>query len=671
MNRFFSHIGSRSLVRWAAASLIGVVSVSQALRALPGMLARSASLGAFALSALALLTIAGMASLWFARLRIGRELFCLGQHPATGQLVEARRSRLTTIAARGGKPDRGALAEAASAEERGQAYLGRFLVAVAVLIGLVGTFSGLAEALRGLPAILNGAASDPQKLAGLLAAPLSGLDVTFAAGIVGILSTLALALAQGDLQIHEELALARLEEETTHELIPALWPVAHSVEERMVRELVALREENRGMLLETGNSIGAHVAAATAKSTTELVARLGSAVEQSGKALAEAVELRFAEQLSALQKTAETEHSAQRDRSERLLKQLADNSKVLEQRFVSETSAQTAALREAGRTQTAALQEAAQAQVKLADELRTRSEASATLQSAQLQALQAELASQAELTQHTLTTAATRGHAESTLAWQALRATLGTEVSGLRDTLHRQIDGAREALSETATSVVTAMQTSGEQTQARLTALQVAAVEALSQGSLEAQCAIAEAAEQSSRALADGARALTEAAAVELGQTRTALVLAANQASESLSSALIASNDRLETLLGSTRSDLTDTLQASREAVDRLVTESVGALNTSCTSLAQSSERLAFVADALTPQLEALSPELHALGQEVALLGTRQQDHDQPLFADELLRLGEGMERLEALVRLGQPTNDGPLGEHVIEGAKG
>jgi len=46
-----------------------------------------------------------------------------------------------------------------------------------------------------VPAILSGAATDPQRLASLLEAPLGGLDVTFAAGIVGILATLALALA--------------------------------------------------------------------------------------------------------------------------------------------------------------------------------------------------------------------------------------------------------------------------------------------------------------------------------------------------------------------------------------------------------------------------------------------------------------------------------------------
>ena len=37
-----------------------------------------------------------------------------------------------------------------AAEELGRAYLGKYLVAVTVLVGLVGTFSGLMEALRGV-----------------------------------------------------------------------------------------------------------------------------------------------------------------------------------------------------------------------------------------------------------------------------------------------------------------------------------------------------------------------------------------------------------------------------------------------------------------------------------------------------------------------------------------
>jgi len=130
----------RTHVRFVLSGAIGLLAVSQALRSLPALSSR-APLGAGALVALAALTIAGLVSLFRARLRVERELVAMTQRPAQGELVTARRARLAEIAARGGSPDRESLAESAAADERGRAYLGRYLVAVAVLIGLVGTFS--------------------------------------------------------------------------------------------------------------------------------------------------------------------------------------------------------------------------------------------------------------------------------------------------------------------------------------------------------------------------------------------------------------------------------------------------------------------------------------------------------------------------------------------------
>ena len=119
-----------------------------------------------------------------------------------------------------------------------------------MLVGLVGTFAGLMETLRTVAPLLR-----DDKAAGieLLAAPLAGLDVTFGASIVGILVTLALTLIQGDLVLAEELTLARLEERTTHCLVPALWPAKESAAERTVRELSSLRAELAGFL---GQAVG-------------------------------------------------------------------------------------------------------------------------------------------------------------------------------------------------------------------------------------------------------------------------------------------------------------------------------------------------------------------------------------------------------------------------------
>src|SRR5581483_219276 len=110
-------------------------------------------------------------------------------------------------------------------------------VAVTVLVGLVGTFAGLMETLRGVAPLLK---DEQLSTLRLVAAPLAGLDVTFGASIIGILVTLALALVQGDLVLAEEEALARLEERTRHALVPSLWPAGDSAEERTARSLEAL-----------------------------------------------------------------------------------------------------------------------------------------------------------------------------------------------------------------------------------------------------------------------------------------------------------------------------------------------------------------------------------------------------------------------------------------------
>src|SRR5207237_1186677 len=111
-----------------------------------------------------------------------------------GELWSARRERLAEIRRAGARPDLDALAQATAAEETGRAYVGRYLVAVTVLVGLVGTFAGLMETLRAVEPLLR---DEKAGTLGLLAGALGGLDVTFGASIVGILATLALSLVQG------------------------------------------------------------------------------------------------------------------------------------------------------------------------------------------------------------------------------------------------------------------------------------------------------------------------------------------------------------------------------------------------------------------------------------------------------------------------------------------
>ncbi|HEY8923024.1 MAG TPA: hypothetical protein VIU64_01515, partial [Polyangia bacterium] len=208
-------------LRWALAGVTAVLTLVAAVQSLRAYAAHDLTLGTWAVVGLAILLVVGLASLGWARRRIAGELVALSGVGPAGQLERARRQRLQAIKDADGIPDGEALAEATRADEAGRAYVGRFLVATTVLIGLVGTFAGLMETLGKVAPLLRD--SDAGGVA-LLAAPLGGLHVTFGATLVAILATLSLALAQGDLTLAEERALATLEDRTRHEWIPQLWP---------------------------------------------------------------------------------------------------------------------------------------------------------------------------------------------------------------------------------------------------------------------------------------------------------------------------------------------------------------------------------------------------------------------------------------------------------------
>jgi hypothetical protein len=193
---------------------------------------------------------------------------------------------LVSLHARGVRPDREALATASEAEERGRAYLGRYFVAVTVLVGLVGTFAGLMETLRTIgPLVSEGSTLQ------LLQAPLAGLDVTFGASVVGILVTLALALVQGDLVLVEELTLARLEERTTHLLVPELWPPSHAADERTASELAQLRKDVERLGERAADRMAARLAEVLQTSTRTHLDALAQATQATLETLAKTTQL--------------------------------------------------------------------------------------------------------------------------------------------------------------------------------------------------------------------------------------------------------------------------------------------------------------------------------------------------------------------------------------------
>ncbi|HNN95927.1 MAG TPA: hypothetical protein PKI03_26815, partial [Pseudomonadota bacterium] len=274
-------------LRWLLGALIAAVSLVAASLALRTYITHGLWLGGLAVVVLALIAAVGFASLAHARLRLWRELAALSQTPAGGELLTQRRAELEAIQQSGTRPDLDALAAATAATELGRAYLGKYLVAVTVLVGLVGTFAGLMETLRGVAPLL---ADEQMTTLRALSGPLAGLDVTFGASLVGILVTLSLALVQGDLALAEEATLARLEERTRHLLLPALWPTRENTDERTLAEMTALRAELTDFLVRTSAAAAEKVAAVAKQEVDRMVSQVQHSVAESVQSTAGRVE---------------------------------------------------------------------------------------------------------------------------------------------------------------------------------------------------------------------------------------------------------------------------------------------------------------------------------------------------------------------------------------------
>jgi hypothetical protein len=318
-----------SRLRWGLAGGVALLALVATAGAMTTYVAHQLTVGMLAVGALALTLVAGLYSLVRARLRIAGELAAMRANPPRGELLTARRQRLAAIKAAGARPDVDALAGSTAAEEAGRAYIGRYLVATTVLIGLVGTFAGLMETLgRVAPLIVDKSA---EAGLALLTGPLSGLHVTFGASLVAILATLSLALAQGDLALHEGQALALLEDLTTHELIPRLWAPADDPAERTVRAVAELK--------------------------TILAGSVATALEGSARRLADNARTEGDRASKALEGTAGT-----------VQKEVARLCTTVAAALDEAARKQTAALEEAARKQTAALEEAARKQTAALEE---------------------------------------------------------------------------------------------------------------------------------------------------------------------------------------------------------------------------------------------------------------------------------------------------------------
>jgi hypothetical protein len=93
------------------------------------------------------------------------------------------------------------------------------------------------------------------------------------------------------------------------------------------------------------------------------------------------------------------------------------------------------------------------------------------------------------------------------------------------------------------------------------------------------------------------------------------------------------------------------------EALRSTIGDTAQRIETAAGALAEAATGLKDSTAGLLPQLQALGPELDALAREVALLSARADREVEPLLAEEMVRIGDGMARLEQLMAMAKKTS--------------
>ncbi len=635
-----------SKLRWGLGAALALIALLAALSVLRTYLGHRLWLGGISVLVLMAIDLVGFVSLGRARRRLYAEIAALAAEPPGGELLAERRRRLSAVHAAGGRPDLDALAAATAAIELGRAYLGKYLVAVTVLVGLVGTFAGLMETLRGVaPLLADERITTLQALAG----PLAGLDVTFGASLVGILVTLALALVQGDLALAEEEALAQLEERTRHVLVPELWPKSESADERTVRELLALRGELANFVVRAAEAAGERVARIATTEVSRLVHEVRATMTDAVQGTAVRVETGLLTMASTIEDKLTPVFAAQAERLSALqaAAEKAHTQAVAAGTRAADTIAQAAAQTLDGITRSAASLEQTNQEVLRntsgavtqivevsRDSIHRLEQALSALGTAQLAAstrlVEAQSAAAAKIA---ATQDDTRMHADAAvqrlLDAQAVRALQLEAAQSTRMAQFEETQATRAARLEQ-------VQTEGA---ARAEAALLALVAAQAQETAQLAAAHAASAQRIEESLHTRTNAqLAQSAALQQAQADSVARLEA---------ALLALGARQEAQLSATTTALCDTVRDSVGSEGLRLGATVQALGQSAMALGQAAEALG------TP-LSALTPELSALAREVALLAARSESEAPATTLDELVRLGEGMERLEALLRMAQ-----------------
>jgi DNA anti-recombination protein RmuC len=691
-------ISKVSVLRWVSAVAIAGLALLIALGAMRTYLAHEMTLGLGAVVATAVLLLVGLVSLGAARLRLGRELGALESASAVpqGWLWPARLARLAEIHAAGATPDPEVLADVTRAEEAGRAYLGRYLVATTVLIGLVGTFAGLMQTLGKLTPLLGDARVNGAEV---LAAPLAGLHVTFGASLVAILATLALALAQGDLTLCEERVLARLEDRTCHEWIPALWRAAAAPDERVVRAIagleVAFADSVSRALAASVQAIGAETRGDIERARAEAArdrAELGRLLVGL-EALAAEVKSEVKSEVARLTVEVGSRLGASAEQQARVLEEIAGGQARALARTVD---AATESLRAANREVTEAMRDevtaawtrSAEAHVALVHGL-AESGGAALAQATAAQAAATERATAAvasavqavEATAERIGATAAAGAAGVIEAAEASSA----RAIGAAEAMNARVVAAAEALGARAIAASEgASLRSGDAAEAlaRETARILGEMARQSAGTVEAL------AERAGSVLGESVRQSADANATLLRETHESVGRATRETAQLVAQSLgplfageardraaveealrdavagtSAAAERLGTLttvLEGVGREHTAAMERGGQAVlaafEQAVVGGGAALDRAATGLATAARDLQSGAEVLGPRLTALGVELGALSREVALLVAARGPDDAlgGAVLGELERLGGAVERLGALVRAGR-----------------
>lgn len=620
-----------NLARKALLLCLLVVALSVAMVSGVAYVEHRLWLGALAVGLLGIIAVFGAATLFHERRRLAELLVDLAAKQPSSTLWKERRGRLEALAKAGLRPDLDLLAQSLRAAETSRAFLGKYFVAVTVLVGLVGTFAGLMEMLRGVQPLLH---TTTAPALDVLLQPLVGLDVTFGASVVGILVTLALTLQSGDLQLAEEAMLACIEERTAHELVPALWPPSESSEEKILRLLGGWHAKQEQAVTRLASELASTIGKTFGKEAHQLVV-----------AIEEVVGAAHQRTLGRLDETLEKTTGATLLRLEtsiaRTLAELSGGLQAIVKQVDQSTRQTMAALQATSEQTTARLGQSTHETLARFAEVATATgaalEQGARLTLDRLAATAGETGQAfAQGTQQTLDRLTATASETSQAFAQGTQQTLdrlAASSEATRASIEQRAEVALERFAATTAEAARALDHAAAQTLARL-----------GEQSTQTLAQLGASSDRTVKQLDQGAQALLTGLAERSAayEARHGALLAAQVAP------IVLAQEKLSAQLG-------DLLEQHRAAVGQhtaaLAEEQIAARQTFVEAIAALRPLLdgfGRAAQQLASETERLAPELSALTAEVALLAARTDGGASPIVLDELARLAGSVAELQS-----------------------